>query len=126
MIRFNTYLRIYENWAAALFLIIALIMPRISAVVVEFIPGVQSMIVCTGDAFVTITLGPNGEPLEVEESADNTCTLSDTAEFTAPITPHWHELARSYLRPFSVQEHSQTARDTLARLEPSRAPPALI
>ncbi|GAA6209426.1 hypothetical protein NBRC116601_27190 [Cognatishimia sp. WU-CL00825] len=112
--------------AAALFLIVALVLPRVSAVLVEFIPGVDTVIICTGSEYVTLTLGPDGTPIDVAESSDNRCTLSDTPELTVALQPFWHQLARGFQHPFKVVENGQSTLDRLAHLEPSRAPPAVI
>lgn len=126
MTRTSKLLHIYERWAAALFLVVVLVLPRVSPVLVEFIPGAQSMVICTGDAYITVTLGPDGNPIEVSETQENHCTLSDIVQTSSMPEPFWHQLARSYQRPFSIREHSATHSDRIARLEPSRAPPALI
>ena len=124
--RLNSILTQYERWAALVFLIVALTLPRISAVLVEFIPGVDTVIICTGDSYVTVTLGPDGEPITVEESSDARCTLTDTIATADAPQPFWRHLALSYHHPFNILENKGFSREILARLEPSRAPPAVI
>jgi hypothetical protein len=124
--RLNRFITVYERWAALVFLIVALTLPRISAVLVEFIPGVDTVIICTGDTYVTIVLGPDGEPVSVQESTDNRCTLTDTVATADAPQLFWRQLALSFHHPFHIHENTGFARETLARLELSRAPPALI
>ena len=123
---FQKYLRIYERYAAMTFLVIALLLPRVSAVLIEFIPGVETVVICTGDAYVTVTLGPDGEPIDSEESSDSRCTLSDSIVVADAHKAFWHHLALSHHHPFVIHENHAVSRDALQRLEPSRAPPALI
>lgn len=111
---------------AAMFIVVALVLPRVSAAVVEFLPGVDTYVLCTGSEYVTVTLGPDGSPIDVSESTENQCTVSDSVVTPGGSAPFWHALARSYRRPFVIIEHPHAQADGLARLEPTRAPPVLI
>lgn len=104
----------------------ALALPRVSAVLVEFIPGIDTIVICTGSEYVTITLGPDGEPLDVEESSDNRCTLSEIAEIGIRPQAFWQRLATSFDKAFSVAENQRLADLHLTFQQPSRAPPAVI
>lgn len=126
MTRIQKYIHLYERYAAALFLIMALALPRVSAVLVEFIPGIDTVVICTGSEYVTITLGPDGAPIDIEESSDNRCTLSELAEIGIPPQTFWQRLASSFDRTFSVTENQRLADLHLTFQQPSRAPPALI
>lgn len=108
------------------FLFIALLLPRVSAVLVEFIPGVDTVVICTGDAYVTVTLGPDGTPIESSESNDNRCTLAESFVVAGSPKIFWHQLALSHQHPFVVHENHAFAQGALLRLAPARAPPDLI
>ena len=124
--RIQRYIHLYERYAAALFLIMALALPRVSAVLVEFIPGIDTVVICTGSEYVTITLGPDGKPLDVDESSDNRCTLSEMAGIGLRPQTFWQRLATSFDKAFSVAENQRLADLNLTFQQPSRAPPALI
>ena len=111
---------------AAMFIVVALVLPRVSATVVEFLPAVDTYVLCTGSEYVTVTLGPDGSPIDVSESTENQCTLSDSVVTPGGSALFWHALARNYRRPFVIIEHPHAEADGLARLEPTRAPPVLI
>jgi|GEM_PF-3092366 len=123
---FRTYLQIYERYAALIFLIVALTLPRISAVLVEFIPGVDTVIICTGSEYISVTLGPNGEPLDTEELGETHCTLSEIAELDQAPLPYWHQLATSYQLIFSIKENQRLSSQKLLVHAPTRAPPMSI
>lgn len=124
--RFQNALRIYETAVALFVLIAVLLLPRISAVVVEFIPGAETVIICTGSEYVTITLDADGAPVEVKETQDSDCLRTLAAGIDAAPTPLWHMLARSYSVAFARHEHLAPSGEVLKTLEPSRAPPVLI
>lgn len=124
--RFRTYFQIYERYAALIFLIIALTLPRISAVLVEFIPGVETVIICTGSEYISVTLGPDGEPLYTEEIGEAHCTLSDVAQVDQAESPYWHILAASFHKAFSIKENWQLATLNFSPHAPTRAPPTSI
>lgn len=126
MTRIQRYIHLYERYAAALFLIMVLALPRVSAVLVELIPGIDTVVICTGSEYVTITIGPDGEPLDVDESSDNRCTLSDMAGIGLRPQTFWQRLATSFDKAFSVAENQRLADLHLTFQQPSRAPPALI
>ena len=124
--RLHHYLRVYETTVTLFVLIVALLLPRISAVVVEFIPGIDTVVLCTGSDYVTITLDGEGSPVEVSETQDSDCLRG----FADPIvqTPEtlWQKLARSYAVDFTRRDHPAPASEVLKTLEPSRAPPVVI
>jgi hypothetical protein len=126
MTRFRRYLYLYERFAAVLFLTAALLLPRVSAVLVEFIPGVDTIVICTGSEYVTITLGPDGSPLSTTESSDNRCTLSEVAALDLPEPAYWEQLSADHQVAFSVKENQRLATLRLTLKAPSRAPPVLI
>ena len=124
--RLHTALRIYETSVALLVLIVALLLPRISAVVVEFIPGADVVIICTGSEYVKVSLDEDGAPVEVHETQDSDCLRSLALDVAETPTPAWQTLACDYSFAFSLHEHPAPAGETLKTLEPSRAPPVLI
>lgn len=124
--RFSQFLYHYERWAAALFLVLVLALPRISPVLTAMLPNIDTMVICTGDAFLTVTLNADGTPAEHEEIEENHCTLADLAQTAPRPMPFWQKLALQYGHAFSIREHAIAHQDRLNRLEPARAPPVLI
>lgn len=124
--RLHNTLRAYEITVALFVLIVALLLPRISAVVVEFIPGADTVILCTGSEYVTVTLDAEGNPTEVSETQDSDCLRSLVADLAPSLDPLWQKLSRDLSFAFALHEHPAPAGETLQRLEPSRAPPVLM
>jgi hypothetical protein len=124
--RLHNALRIYETTVALIVLIAALLLPRISAVVVEFIPGADVVIICTGSEYVKVSLDEDGAPVEVHETQDSDCLRSLALVVAETPSPLWQTLARNYSFTFSLHEHPAPSGETLKTLEPSRAPPVLI
>ncbi|MDX8350282.1 hypothetical protein SLH49_20005 [Cognatiyoonia sp. IB215446] len=107
-------------------LVAGLIAPRMSAAIAQVIPGVQVMVICTGDQMVTLTIGADGEPIEVTDTADHVCIKSDVVKAAALVDPFWSELDRSYAFRFAIRESTRSAPSPLTRISPSRAPPVVV
>lgn len=57
-----------------------LILPRISGVLLDLVPGVSAVVICTGDQMVVLHLDAQGQPVQVAQSEPDTClTTADPA-----------------------------------------------
>ncbi len=104
---------------------IGLLLPRMSAVLAEVLPGVQTVVICTGYEITTLTLGPDGNPIETDAIATPHCTLGDVVETMETPTPDWVALvAPDTIHP-PILLHLEADQDRLSQLRLSRAPPRL-
>lgn len=106
-------------------LTVGILLPRMSAVLADIIPGVTQVAICTGSEIITLTIGPDGQPIETEIETSH-CVLGDTSAMADGPDPVWVTLARSYHPLFISLIHDAADQDRLSRIAPSRAPPALI
>ncbi|WP_368185215.1 hypothetical protein [Aestuariibius sp. HNIBRBA575] len=106
--------------------VLGLLAPRMSAILVHVIPGIQTVAICTGAEIIILTLDANGTPIESQEHKSEHCVLADLVIAQAQPDPHWQALARDYTRPFTIVVHDAADRDRLSHILPSRAPPAVI
>lgn len=102
--------------------ILGLLLPRVSAVAASVAPGVQTVVICTGQGMMTLRIDESGNPVSVAGHPDH-CVLThaaDTAVRVEPPTP---------VTPF-VDVVSRPAGDRVraegyrAARPPPRAPPA--
>ncbi len=100
--------------------------PRMTAVLAELIPGVQTMIICTGERMVTLTIGADGIPVEEAEENEHDCVIADTVSLAEVEQPFWTALSRDFDHRFAIRENTQIATVSLSLLSPSRAPPVLV
>lgn len=105
---------------------LGLVWPKASAAVISFLPGVQSYVICTGDALVTIVVDASGTPVEQAEVDTPPCLSADLAKAHATAPTFWHKLARDYAMRFVVLETARHPLDVFQRRAPSRAPPVLV
>lgn len=57
-----------------------LILPRISGVLLDLVPGISAVVICTGDRMVVLHLDAQGQPVQVAQDEPDTClTTSDPA-----------------------------------------------
>ena len=100
-----------------------LLLPKASAVLAAMLPGAfQTIVICTGTGLQTITLAPDGTPVETTDQAPENCTLFK-ASLSAPLPePFWQALARAYgiqlPRALQTQPEKDFARRRLARAPP--------
>ena len=102
-----------------------LLAPRMSAVMAELVPGVQTFVICTGDSLVTITIGADCEPIEHEETVQHPCVLADTIAQAEATASFWLAIDRDFAHRFAVQENTRRATRGRVLISPSRGPPAL-
>jgi hypothetical protein len=124
--RLRHAIRVYEVTITLIVLISALLLPRISAVAAELLPGANTIVICTGFDYVTITLGDDGTPTKVSETTEGDCLRAADVALAETPEPAWQAWARQYALCFSCAENPHIAQDGLARLEAARAPPVVI
>ena len=107
----------------ALCVVAGLLLPRMLAVLVEIVPGMMTTVICTGDALIVVTLGPDGQPVELPEEVDTHCVMADGATSLADIAPDYRRLERHYSFGFQPKTHDTAELDRLARQATSRGPP---
>lgn len=104
-----------------------LLLPRMTAVLAELLPGVQTMVICTGTELITLTIGPDGTPIEADDTgALPHCTLADLVEPSGPVLPAWVALHAPEAPQPAILLNQAADQDRLTRLRLSRAPPALV
>lgn len=113
----------YERWVTITALVFMLITPRISAVVTEFIPGLDAVVICTGSELITVSLDENGTP--TKHSTQNTGDCTRTTDTPAQIAQSaiFTLLANTYQIAFVVHANAIATQEALASQKPKRAPP---
>lgn len=66
--------------------ILGLVAPRVSAVFASAAPGVQTIVICTGDGLHTIQIGEDGKPVSVSEHS-HPCVLCHVADTSVRPEP---------------------------------------
>ncbi len=107
-------------------LVFGLLAPRMSAVLAQVIPGIQTMVICTGDQMITLTIGADGVPVETVSENPHPCVMADGVTLATSDLPFWQKLAADHARSFAILESPRAVDDHLIRLSPSRAPPVVI
>lgn len=81
-----------------LVLVSGLLVPRVGAAFVAVAPGVRTVVICTGDALVTITLDASGAPVELDRGEPAPCiAAAPPPEDEAPS--EWRRLAMAIPGP---------------------------
>lgn len=114
------------GWLARVLLVLCLVagilLPRAGAILTELIPGIDRMVICTGTEMITLTIGPDGEPIQEIDSATPHCVMADGADHIASPLPYWQALTLSDA-PTPAYLHDPLADLTpLSHLRPVRAP----
>jgi hypothetical protein len=129
----NTSTGISAFWATflRLTLVVAvatgMLLPRMSAVLAELMPGVQTMVICTGTDLITLTIGPDGTPIEADDTgALPHCTLADLIDHPNQTLPAWIALHAPEAPQPAILPHLSADQDRLNGLRLSRAPPVLV
>ncbi len=107
-------------------LVAGLLVPKSGAVLAQIVPGVMTMVICTGEKLVTITLNAAGEPIEIHEDEEAPCLRTDLAAPVEVPDRHWVRLALSFERSFAVKLNPRPEAALFHRKRPSQAPPVLI
>ena len=108
----------------ATLVVVSLLVPRMAAAALSFLPGYTTIAICTGAEIVYLTLDSEGNPVDVGDPVDVTpCVLADANTTDGVRTPAWHALAANWADPFVSSPHRRAAFDVLDTLQPTRAPP---
>ncbi len=102
--------------------ILGLLMPRVSAVAAAAVPGVRTVVICTGQGMITLRLDARGDPVEVVDHPDH-CVLGHATD-TAPraeLAPLIAAVVDRIVRPAGDLVRAEGYR---AARPPPRAPPA--
>lgn len=119
-------LRSNARWKVliATLVVVSLLMPRMAAAALSFLPGYTTVAICTGAEIVYVTLDSEGNPVDVGDPVDVTpCVLADADMPLGTRIPAWHMLAADRTDPFVARAYLRAAFDVLDTLRPSRAPP---
>ena len=116
----------YLHAALILLILSGLLAPRMTAVLAQVIPGVQTMVICTGDELIVLTIGTDGVPIETEDSTQHPCVMGDTISVAENTLPFWAVLGRDFAHHFAIHENAQADVQHLALISPTRAPPVLV
>lgn len=104
-------------------LVFGLVAPKAGAVVLQWLPGMQAAVICTGQGMITLVLGPDGQPVTLEDGASDICLGTKAVNGPDAPVPAWHRLARSYEIAFSSIPNQRVQTPPALRQRPSRAPP---
>lgn len=110
--------------ALMLCLCIGLLLPRVSGVLLDMIPGLNAVVVCTGNQLVVLHIGSEGQPVETAQNEPHVCFPMDRAGagiamvFAAALI--WMTMVLTL--PGQVDVMAGMAR--LRRLPVKRAPPS--
>lgn len=100
-------------------LVTGILAPRMTAVAAQVVPGVEIIVICTGDSLQRIAIDAEGNPIDLGEADQHPCTLA-LAQIGAP-TP-----AATWGAAALRISWSQTLRhQTRAARTPALPPPAL-
>lgn len=102
--------------------ILGLVAPRISAAVAVAAPGMQTIVICTGDGLQTIRIGDDGKPVPVADHSHQ-CVLSHAADTAMRVEPAPVGLVFERV-PVAVSGDLIRAHLLHAPQPPPRAPPA--
>ncbi|MEL6645900.1 MAG: hypothetical protein AAFQ79_18360 [Pseudomonadota bacterium] len=103
-----------------------LILPKMGGVLAGFVPGVMQVVICTGTEMVTVTLGPDGQPIETEVIEGEPCVMTAAALPADTALPLWHRLARDHRDAFSAVVLDRAPPRLFAVKWPSQAPPRRV
>lgn len=72
-----------------------MLLPKVSALLIELHPGVQIAVICTGTDMFLLRLGPDGKPIKVENGDEAPCVLTETTLAATTDIPTWVAFTRS-------------------------------
>lgn len=116
-------IRLLSSYLLMPLLLWALLLPKLSAILLDFNPNVQTVVICTGTEMITLTVGADGKPIHVDDGEEAPCVITEEELVTAPSDPDWVALTRSFSFAFVVNA-SHVLQDAPERLNRhSQAPP---
>lgn len=109
-----------------LLLVLALVMPRVSGVLVDLLPGFERTVICTGSEMLVLTLDDAGEPVTVSEEAGGPCLRATSAPALAQHAPAPYLAELAFAALFPVKLDLLAPRASLRLQREKRGPPSLI
>ncbi|MEM9716486.1 MAG: hypothetical protein AAF826_08215 [Pseudomonadota bacterium] len=89
-----------RNIVLMLLVVAGMVLPKMSAVIVTMIPGVMTMVICSGDRTYVVHLDREGNPIETEQVESKPCVLGAVEEIALAPEPAWIRLAQDYAFTF--------------------------
>ncbi|TFL18105.1 hypothetical protein [Jannaschia formosa] len=102
---------------------LGLLLPRTGAVLAE-LAGFESVVICRGADLATVTIAPDGTPVEVEIEGHGPCLAAATPAPLALPAATWSALAADYKLRLPDPQSAPRARPWSGP-PPDRAPPLL-
>jgi hypothetical protein len=105
-------------------LCITLVAPKATAIVAWVMPGsFQTIIICTGNSVVLLTMDANGTPIDDTEIVTDHCTQADANITVASYLPPWTQASFDVFRTDALMRAPHAGLPPELRNRPSRAPP---
>ena len=101
----------------------ALLLPKLAVVLLEFNPNIQTVVICTGTEMVTLTVGPDGEPLQIGDGEEAPCVTTEDDFLAVWTDPKWVTLARDYIFAFVITANRSERLNPELLSRDSQAPP---
>ncbi|MBU2993510.1 hypothetical protein Q4555_00030 [Octadecabacter sp. 1_MG-2023] len=83
----------------------ALVLPKLTATLTSILPGFTTVVLCTGSTIEHIILGPDGQPVSIEETDHQPCTTANPEPTEYPELATWVAMTRSYDASFVIITH---------------------
>lgn len=125
-------MRIAQAFAAprraglVLLLLVALLMPRVSGVLVDLLPGFDRAVICTGSEMIVLTLDQDGQPVTLHEGAGETCLRAPSTPVLAQHLPVPYHALFGTIAPFAIKCDLLAPQASLQQQKDKRGPPLLI
>jgi len=114
------------NFSTALVLSLALIAPKMTAVLTSLLPGYSIVVLCTGNAIERILIDSNGQPVTVETTDHAPCVTQDPVQISTPVILDWVTLTRTYARAFIVISNPSPTQPAILTRPLPQGPPILL
>lgn len=103
--------------------VVGLVAPKVSALALHLNPNVMAIVICSGDALVTVHIGADGEPVETVETGHAPCVLTPPLAAASVPDLRWSVTPRSYRPTFVEIVPSARSDGELGLLPDLRGPP---
>lgn len=107
-------------------LVAALLAPKLSSLVLHLHPGIMTIVICTGSEMVTLHIGADGEPVELDEASPAPCLLVNPNDIGHPAYVRWTQAPRTYRATFVEIHHDFRSQAEVGLLPALRGPPFVI
>ncbi len=114
------------RYTLVLSLAFGVLAPKMGAVLVQLIPGWQTMVICTGGEMVVLTISPDGEPVEVAQDGAEPCPFAAVVAGALQAVPGWVSLAPDYDHRTLASPNLRSGPGVALIRGPTRAPPAVV